>query len=163
MFKHTGVALMVVVPLLAGWVVAEHDGVDGAGQPGMDDQALDALIHQWSDQVEGEAGRWSFQVDQTPLMVLSDQAHNRMRIISPIIDARDLDEHELRRMLEANFDRALDARYAVWRGRVWAVYLHPLAELTAQQFHNAVEQVIRLRANYGTTYSSWDLRFGGDG
>ena len=92
-------------------------------------------------------------------MVLADQQHNRMRIMSPVVDAAGLDNQTLRIILEANFDRTLDGRYAIWKGQVWSVYLHPLSSLTQQQFDAAVEQVIRLRQNFGTTYASSDLVF----
>ena len=62
----------------------------------------------------------------------------------------------------ANFDRALDAKYAISRGYLWAVFVHPLRELSEPQLCDAVHQVATLAENYGGTYSSSDLVFGNE-
>ncbi len=131
--------------------------------PITDYASLRKFIQRWSNDVNEQPGRWFFRVHDTPVTVLADEQHNRMRVISPVAAAAEIDPDKLRKMLEANFDRTLDARYAIWKGQVWAAYLHPLAELSEKQFHTGVEQVVNLRLNYGTTYSSADIRFGEDG
>ena len=147
-----------LIGLMASWARSEDNLNNGPTDYG----SLDRFIGQWSDHAEGGHGQWTFQVEDTPLIVLADEQHNRMRIISPIVDARDLDEPQLRKMMQANFDRALDARYAIWRDQVWAAFVHPLGELSEKEFHDAVQQVIQLRHNYGGSYSSSGLQFGGD-
>jgi hypothetical protein len=64
-------------------------------------------------------------------------------------------------LLGANFDRALDARYASGRGYLWSVFLHPLSSLTDSEFLDGVEQVVTLARNYGTSYASSNLLFQG--
>ena len=69
---------------------------------------------------------------------------------------------ELKKMMEANFDRALDAKYALSNGVLWSVYVHPLKELQKEQLIDALYQVKNLVNNYGTTYNSADFIFGAD-
>lgn len=61
----------------------------------------------------------------------------------------------------ANFDRALDARYCVYKGALWAAFIHPLAELSEAYFESGVEQVVTLAETFGTTYNSGAFIFGG--
>ena len=126
-----------------------------------DNELLDQWINAIGESVERGDGQWRFETGEVPLMVLSDEQHNRMRLISPVIEAGRLEYAELRTMLEANFDRALDARYALWRDCVWAVFVSSLADLSESKFYDAVEQVANLFNNYGTTYASSDLMFDG--
>jgi len=67
-----------------------------------------------------------------------------MRIMTPVADEKGLDFEELHRLLSANFDRALDAKYAISNGTLWSAFTHPLAELTDEQFIGCVGQVITL-------------------
>jgi hypothetical protein len=66
----------------------------------------------------------------------------------------------MRILLEANFDRALDPKYSIYKGFLWSTYTHPLAELTVEQVRDALKQVVVLADNYGTTYTSTDMIFG---
>lgn len=152
--------VMVVVVALGGAIWANDDPLTSAGSPPIDHEALNRFIRAWDPHPRGHDGQWAFQVGETEMMVLSDERHDRMRIMTPVADSGDLNRDQLHRILEANFDRALDARYAIWRGQVWSAYLHPLKSLSEEEFHRAVEQVVRLRKNYGTTYASSDVQFG---
>ena len=68
---------------------------------------------------------------------------------------------ELLRLSQANFDTALDARYAVAKGLLWATFIHPLSELHDKQFIAGIGQTVNAAKSYGTTYSSGLLSFGG--
>lgn len=153
---------LVVATVSVGMVMGDDDGSDSvpADQIPVGYERLDRFVRHWSDQAQGRLGQWMFEFEGTPIMVLADEQHNRMRIISPVADADPLEPQILRQMLEANFDRALDARYAIWKDQIWSVYLHPLTQLTEDQFHRGVEQVIQLRKNFGTTFSSSAIIFG---
>ena len=63
-------------------------------------------------------------------------------------------------MMEANFATALDARYAVFEGIVWAVFGHPLDSLRERDLVSRLQQVVSLVKTAGTTYLSSDLKFG---
>lgn len=79
-----------------------------------------------------------------------------------MIEETELEEEQYKLMLEANFDRALDAKYALFDGIVWSVFTHPLAELEVEQFKIAMNQVITLSETFGSTYNSTDFVFGGN-
>lgn len=96
------------------------------------------------------------------VLVLTDERADRMRIMMPIrkFDPERLEDLQLALIaLQANYDRALDARYAVQDGVLWSAFIHPLSSLTAKDLASAVRQVQGLRDNTGTTYSSGELLF----
>ncbi len=115
-----------------------------------------------SKEVKGVPGNWKVIYKERPLYVITDSTHNRMRIIAPILERKDLKAEDLEILLEANFDRALDAKYSLFQDILWSTYTHPLGELTVEQFKDALRQVVRLADNYGTSYTSTDMVFGGD-
>jgi len=102
-----------------------------------------------------------FSIGNVPVTIIADPGANRMRILVPIASATGLSDEDLMRMMQANFDTALDARYAVAQDRLWSVYIHPLAELKRQQFVSAVAQTVTLARNYGGSYASGGVVFGG--
>jgi hypothetical protein len=98
-----------------------------------------------------------------PVYVVTDEAADRMRIIVQIAPASQLTQEDLYRMMQANFDTALDARYAIAREVLWAAFIHPLSPLTDDAFRAGFQQAVTLAETYGTSYSSGGLRFqGGD-
>ena len=127
----------------------------------MNNARLDVLIRELSDKVDGQAGYWQFIIGQRDVLVVTDERHNRMRIMTPVAAQEQLDKDELLRLLSANYDRALDAKYALSQDTLWSVFTHPLAELTDEQFIGCVGQVATLADNFGTSYASSALFFGG--
>ena len=127
----------------------------------MTNARLGELVSELSDDVQGQLGYWQFNVQNRDVLVITDEHHNRMRIMTPITAEAGLDADELSRLLSANFDRALDAKYAISNETLWSVFTHPLAELTDEQFIGCVGQVVTLADNFGTSYSSSGLYFGG--
>ena len=98
------------------------------------------------------------------LMVITDENANRMRIMMPIqpFDPEKAEDLQTALIaLHANYDRALDARYAISDGFLWSAFIHPLGSLTEEDLDSALRQVQTLRKNTGTTYSSGALIFGG--
>jgi len=112
--------------------------------------------------LDGEPGYWQFEFQEVPMLLMTDEGHDRMRIISPAGDSTDLPEAELLAMLSANFKSALDARYCIYEGRIWSAFIHPLSSLARADLSSALEQVGNLVRNYGGTYASLDLRFSED-
>lgn len=108
----------------------------------------------------GGGRAWQFTIEGQTVMLVSDPGANRMRLMSPIKDASALDQAELLRLSQANFDTALDARYAVARGVLWSVFIHPLRALHDRQFVEAIGQTVNAARSYGTTFSSGLLSFG---
>ena len=102
-----------------------------------------------------------FTLDDIPIIVIADQQADRMRAMVPIRSADGLDAAELMRLMQVNFDSALDARYAVAQGRLWGVYIHPLSPLEKDQLLSAFVQTINVARTYGQTYSGGATVFGG--
>ncbi|QDU62895.1 hypothetical protein Pan216_37680 [Planctomycetes bacterium Pan216] len=127
---------------------------------GMDNARLGLLIEEMGFEIEGEQGAWQFTFADRTLIVLTDDMHDRMRIMTPVARENEIAEEELRVLLSANFDRALDARYALNKGLLWSAFLHPLGTLSDEQFRDGIHQVVTLADNYGTSHASSDLIFG---
>ncbi|MEO9683235.1 MAG: hypothetical protein ABJF86_05775 [Tateyamaria sp.] len=102
-----------------------------------------------------------FTIDDIPLVVIADPNADRMRAMVPIRSADGISADELMRLMQANFDSALDARYAVAQGRLWAVFIHPLSPLEKDQLFSGFIQTINLARTYGQTYSGGATVFGG--
>lgn len=108
---------------------------------------------------QGE-GQWLFDYRGRTMAVLNSAQHDRMRIIAPITEVNALDAETLQKMLTANFHSALDGRYAIGNGVVYAAFLHPRSTLQAEDFRSALRQVGELVRTFGSTYSSGGLSFG---
>ena len=129
---------------------------------GMNNKQLGVLIRKAATQVhEDQLGFWKFEVDDSMVFVITDESHNRMRIMSPVTELASVPSDTLQILLEANYDRALDARYCINNELIWSAFLHPLAELNDRQFLNALDQVVTLKNNFGSSYTSSGLVFGG--
>ena len=100
-------------------------------------------------------------IEDIPVLVVMAPGADRMRALVPIASVEDVSAEEMSRMMQANFDTALDARYAVAQGRVWGVFIHPLAALEREQFLSALAQTVNLARTYGTLYSGGAQVFGG--
>ncbi len=127
----------------------------------MDNSKLGKIIEKYSETVEGDNGRWTFVIGEIPMICLTDETHNRMRIMSPVAELDKLEKEQVVEILEANFHSALDVRYAVSEGVVWVAYIHPLKELTDEQAVDAIRQVYNGVVTFGTSYSSTELTFPG--
>jgi hypothetical protein len=124
-----------------------------------DNRRLQDMLSRSVADVRGKVGAWEIQYEQVPMMVLTSEQHDRMRIMAMVGDESLAKDADLSFLMQANFDRALDARYALLQGRLWSVYLHPLSTLTATELASALMQVANLVKTYGTTYSSSPLQF----
>ena len=125
----------------------------------MDNQGLDNIIKKTCKFLEGGFGHWKFDINGVGMICMTDEYHNRMRIISPITLVNKVNHQTILSCMEANFHTALDAKYAISDGAVWAAFIHPLKELTEAQAINAISQVHSCAKTFGTTYSSGDLIF----
>jgi hypothetical protein len=121
--------------------------------------AISKLIESYLTELEGRHGFWRGMREEVPVYVFCDDKNDRMRLMSPVGELRELDSAVLQVLLQANYDRALDAKYALRGLEVWAVSVHPLATLAPDDFASFLEQVVKLVKNTGTTYASSDLVF----
>lgn len=129
---------------------------------GMNNRRLHRLIDQVGGNVDGQPGYWRFEYHGRQLVIVTDEGFNRMRIMTPIVEESELGLEEMKIILAANYDRAIDAKFATAEGYLWALFNHPLRELSDAQFLDAVEQVKTLADNYGDSYSSSSIKFGGN-
>ena len=125
----------------------------------MSPEKLMELITQVSDTVQPNGNQIQFLYKQKPLICVYDENANRMRIISPIVETKDLEEEQLLNALVANFHSALDVKYALSDEIMWSVFIHPLKELSDHQVLGAIDQVYAASVTFGNTYSSTTLVF----
>lgn len=123
--------------------------------------AILEIIVSLDEDAEIEGNRAAFTVADTPVLLVFDVRADRMRLMSQITSADDLNAAELNRLMQANFDSALDARYAIAQGMVWSTFLHPLSSLTGPDFVSGLAQTVTCVKTYGTTFSSGTTVFGG--
>ncbi len=129
----------------------------------MTNDRLQGLIKRLDPKAKGKHGFWQFTIEKYPVTVITDVKLDRMRVIVPVARADKLEQDVLFRLMQANFDSALDARYAIAQGALWGAYIHPLAALDEREFISAVGQVVNLALTFGSSYSSGALVFqGGD-
>lgn len=125
-------------------------------------QQLDSIIRTNANEVERINNSWRFTVVKRMLLCITDENSNRMRIISPIVELKELDSVYLTNALVANFHSALDVKYAISDGILWSVFAHPLKELSQDQVSDAIRQVFNAAASFGDSYSSTELFFPGN-
>ena len=125
----------------------------------MTNKELDIIFKNLSKVNRGFPGNWEFEIDTTRFICLTDEHHNRMRIISPITEVVNIDSDQIVKCMEANFHTALDTKYAISNGVVWSVFIHPLKELSQKQVIDAISQVYSSVKTFGTSYSSSNLIF----
>ncbi len=121
--------------------------------------AMGKLLDSYLQELDGQPGFWRGERGEIPVFVFSDDDHDRMRIMSPIGVVEEMDPDLLHVLLQANYDRALDARYAMRGNELWAVVVHPLATLAPDDLPNFFDQVVLLVKNTGTTFASTELVF----
>lgn len=165
--KSVGGVLGYTIALFALMLsaVASADSKAGAGKDNVNDlmtnERLGQLIERFDKEVAGEPGFWQIAYENMELFVITDEKSNRMRIITKVTDAKLLEKEHLYRLMQANFDSALDARYAIAKEGVWSTYLHPLGSLTEKDFYSGLAQVITLAVTFGSSFSSGALQFNG--
>ena len=122
---------------------------------------LEQIIKVLDPDYEGQSGNWMLRIEDVAVQIISAEEFDRMRIMVGIRNAEGISKEEACRSLQANFDSALDARYAIAQNVLWSIYIHPLFSLQKEQFQSALAQTISAAKTYGTSYSSGLYSFGG--
>ena len=145
-------ALMTVIwpAMLSAQDAEPHMTLDRMGQ----------IVEALDPQVSLSDAAFSFTIDDIPVLIVTDVRANRMRAMVPIRSADTMTAEELQRVMQANFDSALDARYAIAQGRLWGVYLHPFKELERDQLISGIAQTVNVAKTYGALYTSGAGQFG---
>ena len=148
-----------------GCVAAQDEDEEGA-PPALNEKPMSAVrlgesILAVDEDAILEETAWIFALEELEVIVVYDIEADRMRIIIPIGPATDIPQEELVRLMQANFDSALDARYAIAQDTLWGVFIHPLSELSDDEFLTALGETVNIVLTYGTSYSSGLLIYGG--
>lgn len=130
-------------------------------EPPMTLQRLAEIVLVIDPDAELRGNGIEFTVQDVPVFVVADPAADRMRAMVPIRSAEGIKPEEMLRLMQANFDSALDARYAIAQGRLWGVFIHPLSPLEQEQFLSGIAQTVNVARTYGQTYSGGAQVFGG--
>jgi hypothetical protein len=142
---------------------AQPKSPEGAqtSEPAMTLQRLAEIVQAIDPAAVARGPALEFTLDDIPVIVIADARADRMRAMVPIASADGLEAEDLLRLMQANFDAALDARYAIANGRLWGVFIHPLSPLEKDQFLSGLVQTITVAKTYGTGYTSGGAVFGG--
>ncbi len=132
-----------------------------APKVGMNNERLKEVLNRATTILSDSPGCWSVEYQDRKLVVVTDEQEDRMRIMTPVVEDFQLEEADLQVVMAANFDRALDARYAIAGGYLWSVFMHPLADLTERMLIDGIRQVRDLAHNFGRSYGSSPLVFTG--
>lgn len=127
-----------------------------------DNRRLQDMLSRSATILHRQGGAWAIQYGNVPMMVMTSEQHARIRIMAMVGEESLVKEANLPLLMQVNFDKALDARYALFQDKLWALYLHPLGSLSETGLTSALMQVANLVETYGTTYSSSALQFQGD-
>jgi len=122
---------------------------------------LGELVQVVDANARNQGTTWQFIFQDHPIILVFDEKADRMRMFTPIGPQSALTPELMRRMLQANFDSALDARYAVANEMIWGVFIHPLSPLDQGQFASAVVQLLNVATSFGSTFSSGLFTYGG--
>ena len=125
-------------------------------------EKLGEIITQSADSITTNGNSWNFNFKDRVLICIADKEANRMRIISPIAERKQLNNELILNSLVANFHTALDVKYAISDEILWSVFTHPLKELSIQQVEDAISQVYYANITFGSTFSSTTLSFPGN-
>ena len=134
---------------------------EAPSETGMTMARLAEILMAIDEETRAQGNVMELTIDDVPVLVIADPVADRMRAMVPIRAADGLDPEELMRLMQANFDSALDARYAVARGRLWGVFIHPLSPLEKDQLLSGLAQTVGVAQTYGTLYSGGASVFGG--
>lgn len=134
-----------------------HDAV----APRMTIDLLDGLVKTIDPEATRDGNMWQFSLADRQVYLVADPTADRMRVMTPIAQTGTLPVELYERMMQANFDAALDARYAVAQNLVWSVFIHPLASLTEQELLSGTAQTVTAAINFGTSFSSGATVYGG--
>jgi hypothetical protein len=115
---------------------------------------LEAELREHAADLEIVDGQMRFAFGGVRMMSFYDVHYDRMRIVAAVTEESALTVVSARILLQANYGKTYDARYAIGDGMLWAVYVHPLTTLDPRDLESALTQVARLVRNFGTTYSA---------
>lgn len=130
-------------------------------EPPMTYERLGNIIFALDPNAQPQGPGFQLTVADVTVFVITDIVADRMRAMVAIGSAEDLSSADLKRVMQANFDSTLDARYAIANGTLWAAFIHPLSPLETEQLISGLAQTVNIAKTYGTLYSGGAAEFGG--
>ena len=130
-------------------------------EPTMTLDRLGEIIFALDEAAQSNGPHFQMTIQDIPVVILTDVNANRMRTLVPIRATEDMTSDEVLRVMQANFDTALDARYAIAQGKLWGTFIHPLSSLEKDEFISGLGQTVNIAKTYGTLFSGGSLSFGG--
>ncbi|MCK0122270.1 hypothetical protein MWU61_17075 [Loktanella sp. F6476L] len=146
---------MITAALLTATPLAAQEA-----EPHMTMERLAEIVQVLDEDANVTPNGLEFVIDDVPVLIVADVRANRMRAMVPISSVEGMTSEEMERVLQANFDSALDARYAIAMGRLWGVFIHPLRELERDQLISGIAQTVNVAQTYGSLYTSGAAQFG---
>ncbi|MEQ8903272.1 MAG: hypothetical protein RID11_05865 [Roseovarius sp.] len=165
MLRHLLLACLMLLPLgLAAQepTPAPPDNPDTtAAEPPMTIDRLDTILRALDPDLQSNGTIWQLTINEVQVLIVTDETADRMRAITPVAKSDEVSSEDMQRILQANFDTALDARYALAKDILWSAFIHPLTPLEKDQLISGLGQVVNLAQSYGTLYSGGALQYGG--
>ncbi len=158
-----GSSVIKAAPSLGLQPVAQAQPLDPSQERIMTAERLIAILEDEGTNVRSQGNQLQLDLENQTLLVIFDEASDRMRIFTPVIPADELTPEQVGNTLIANFHTALDARYAITDNMLVSLFVHPLSSLQEDDLRSALRQVANLTNNFGTTYSSEAILFGPNG
>ncbi|NER85382.1 MAG: hypothetical protein F6K42_39000 [Leptolyngbya sp. SIO1D8] len=83
---------------------------------------------------------WQVETDEFRLLVLLSADQSWLRLLAPLVPVQAA-QNFLDQILEANFDKTQEARYALHQNVLWGVFHHELATLTETGMESAINRL----------------------
>jgi len=147
---------LALILIFAAVPLAAHES-----EPPMTYERLGNIVFALDPDAQPHPIGFEMTISEVPVLVITDPDADRMRAMVLISPSSDLTAQDMLRMMQANFDSALDARYAIAKDSLWAAFIHPLSSLGRDQLISGLAQTVNLANSYGTLYSSGSAEFGG--
>ena len=96
-----------------------------------------------TDHVEPMPDSWQVEKDGWRLLIILSADQTWLRLLIPIVAAQEAQPY-LEQLLQANFDRTQEVRYALSQGVLWGVFQHNLASLAIEDFKKAIARLVSL-------------------
>lgn len=122
---------------------------------------MEKIVTDAVEVIESKKGYLVFEYKNVKMALISDISHDRMRIISPVTKYSEMTLDQISIIMDANFHRALDARYATSKDILYSVFIHPMSPLSKTELTDALNQVATLALTFGSSYTSGELSYGG--
>lgn len=130
-------------------------------EPPMTYEQIGRILAAIDPELQPQGNGFQLVIAGVPMVVVTDTTADRIRAMVRIGPAGAMDEALMQRMLQANFDAVLDARYAVAGGQIWSVFIHPLSPLETRQFVSGLTQTVVAAQSFGTGFTGGSVQFGG--